>query len=135
MLSIPAALKIFLAAAPTDMRKSHDGLAALVEHVLRENPLSGHLFVFRNKPGDRLKLLYWDTDGFALWYKRLEAGRFRFPAVSEGQTRVTITAAELTMLLDGVDLTSVRRTKRFRLPSEMSIEKPMEKSEKSLATA
>ena len=70
MLSIPAALKIFLAAAPTDMRKSHDGLAALVEHVLRENPLSGHLFVFRNKPGDRLKLLCWDTDGYALWYRR-----------------------------------------------------------------
>jgi transposase len=72
MLSIPPALKIFLAAAPTDMRKSHDGLAALVEHVLRENPLSGHLFVFRNKPGDRLKLLYWDTDGYALWYKKIE---------------------------------------------------------------
>jgi transposase len=135
MLSIPPALKIFLAAAPTDMRKSHDGLAALVEHVLRENPLSGHLFVFRNKPGDRLKLLYWDTDGYALWYKRLEAGRFRFPLVSEGQTQVTITAAELTMLLDGVDLASVRRTKRFRLPMGMSSDKPSEKSEKSLATA
>ena len=135
MLSIPPALKIFLAAAPTDMRKSHDGLAALVEHVLRENPLSGHLFVFRNKPGDRLKLLYWDTDGYALWYKRLEMGRFRFPVVSEGQMQVTITAAELTMLLDGVDLASVRRTKRFRLPSEMAFDKPSEKSEKSRATA
>ena len=135
MLSIPPALKIFLAASPTDMRKSHDGLAALVEHVLRENPLSGHLFVFRNKPGDRLKLLYWDTDGYALWYKRLEAGRFRFPAVSEGQTQVTITAAELTMLLDGVDLASVRRTKRFRLPSATSVDRLSEISEKSLATA
>ena len=135
MLSLPPALKIFLAAAPTDMRKSHDGLAALVEQVLRENPLSGHLFVFRNKPGDRLKLLYWDTDGYALWYKRLEAGRFRFPRVSAGQTQVTITAAELAMLLDGVDLASVRRTKRFRLPSQMSPDKPSEKLEKSFATA
>lgn len=135
MLSLPPALKIFLAAAPTDMRKSHDGLAALVEHVLRENPLSGHLFVFRNKPGDRLKLLYWDTDGYALWYKRLEAGRFRFPVVSEGQTQVTITAAELAMLLDGVDLASVRRTKRFRLLSQMSPDKPSEKLKKSFATA
>lgn len=136
MLSIPPALKIFLAASPTDMRKSHDGLAALVEHVLRENPLSGHLFVFRNKPGDRLKLLYWDTDGYALWYKRLEVGRFRFPAVSEGQTSVTITAAELTMLLDGVDLASVRRTKRYRLSIEKPAEqKPAEKMEKSFATA
>ncbi len=123
MLSFPPALKIFLATAPTDMRKSHDGLAALVEHVLRENPLSGHLFVFRNKPGDRLKLLYWDTDGYALWYKRLEAGRFRFPAVSGEQTRISITATDLTMLLDGVDLASVRRTKRFQLPLEMSAEK------------
>src|SRR5947209_5711518 len=108
MLSIPAALKIYLAAAPVDMRKSHDGLAALVEHVLAANPLSGHLFVFRNKPGDRVKLLYWDTDGFALWYKRLESGRFRFPPMKEGETRVSITAMELTMLLDGVDLSSVR---------------------------
>lgn len=136
MLSIPPALKIFLAASPTDMRKSHDGLAALVEHVLLENPLSGHLFVFRNKPGDRLKLLYWDTDGYALWYKRLEVGRFRFPAVSEDQARVTITAAELTMLLDGVDLASVRRTKRFQLPVEkLAEQKPAEKMGKSLATA
>lgn len=116
MLSIPAALKIYLATTPTDMRKSHDGLAALVEQVLQANPLSGHLFVFRNKPADRVKLLYWDTDGYALWYKRLEVGRFRFPVVAEGQTQLTLTAAELTMLLDGVDLASVRRTKRFRLP-------------------
>jgi transposase len=118
MLSIPSALKIYLAAAPTDMRKSHDGLAALVEHVLMANPLSGHLFVFRNKPGDRVKLLYWDTDGFALWYKRLEVGRFRFPPVAEGQARLSITATELAMLLDGVDLSSVRRSKRFQLPPE-----------------
>lgn len=117
MLSVPAALKIYLATSPTDMRKSHDGLAALVEQVLQANPLSGHLFVFRNKPGDRVKRLYWDTDGYALWYKRLEAGRFRFPAVAEGQTQLRLTAAELAMLLDGVDLASVRRTKRFRLPA------------------
>lgn len=117
MLSVPAALKIYLATTPTDMRKSHDGLAALVEQVLQANPLSGHLFVFRNNPGDRVKLLYWDTDGYALWYKRLEAGRFRFPVVAEGQTQLMLTAAELTMLLDGVDLASVRRTKRFRLPA------------------
>ena len=118
MLSYPPALKIFLASAPTDMRKSHDGLAALVEHVLAENPLSGHLFVFRNKTGDRVKLLYWDTDGYALWYKRLEAGRFRFPSAAAAP-RLTITATELAMLLDGVDLTSVRRGKRFRLPEPL----------------
>jgi transposase len=114
MLSIPGTLKIFLAVAPADMRKSHDGLAALVEHVLRADPLSGQLFVFRNKQADRLKLLYWDGDGYALWYKRLEAGTFRFPAASEGATRVTISPADLAMLLGGVDLASVRRGKRYR---------------------
>lgn len=115
MLSIPHALKIFLAVAPTDMRKNHDGLAALVEHVLQANPLSGHLFVFRNKRADRVKLLYWDGDGYALWYKRLEKGSFRFPAVEERMARLDIASADLTMLLDGVDLASVKRQKRFRL--------------------
>lgn len=118
MLSIPHALKIFLAVAPTDMRKNHDGLAALVEHVLKANPLSGHLFVFRNKRADRVKLLYWDGDGYALWYKRLEKGSFRFPQVDAGTTRVDIASADLTMLLDGVDLASVKRQKRFRLTQD-----------------
>jgi len=114
MLSIPGTLKIFLAVAPADMRKSHDGLAALVEHVLAADPLSGQLFVFRNRQADRVKLLYWDGDGYALWYKRLEAGTFRFPAAGEGATRMTISPADLAMLLDGVDLASVRRGKRYR---------------------
>lgn len=118
MLSIPAALKIYLAAAPVDLRKSHDGLAALVEHALREDPLSGHLFVFRNKSGDRIKLLYWETGGYVLWYKRLEIGRFRFPPMAADQTRVVVSATDFAMLLDGVDLASVRRAKRYRLPRE-----------------
>jgi transposase len=118
MLSLPPALKIFLAIAPTDMRKNHDGLAALVEHLLQENPLSGHLFVFRNKRADRVKLLYWDGDGYALWYKRLEKGTFRFPQVDEQITRVDIAAIDLSMLLNGVDLASVKRQKRFRLTHE-----------------
>jgi len=120
MLSIPGSLTIYLAVAPTDMRKSHDGLAALVEHVLKADPLSGQLFVFRNKRADRLKLLYWDGDGYALWYKRLEAGVFRFPSGAEDASRVTVTAAELTMLLDGVDLASVKRTKRYRRAASVS---------------
>jgi transposase len=118
MLSLPHTLKIFLAVAPTDMRKNHDGLAALVEHVLQADPLSGHLFVFRNKRADRIKLLYWDGDGYALWYKRLERGTFRFPVVSDGTARVDIASADLTMLLDGVDLSSVKRQKRFHLTHE-----------------
>jgi transposase len=114
MLNIPGSLTIYLAVAPTDMRKSHDGLAALVEHVLSADPLSGQLFVFRNQRADRVKLLYWDGDGYALWYKRLETGSFRFPAGAEDATRVAVSAADLAMLLDGVDLASVKRTKRYR---------------------
>ena len=123
MLSIPPALKIFLAVVPTDMRKNHDGLAALVEHVLKANPLSGHLFVFRNKRADRVKLLYWDGDGYALWYKRLEKGTFRFPLVEANISRVDSAAADLTMLLAGVDLASVKRQKRFHLTAENNSQK------------
>lgn len=113
MLSIPGAVKIFLAVAPTDLRKSHDGLAALVEHVLEADPFSGQLFVFRNKRADRVKLLYWDGDGYVLWYKRLEVGSFRFPTAEAGTTRVPIAASDLTMLLSGVDLASVKRSHRY----------------------
>lgn len=114
MLSVPGAVKIFLCLEPADMRRSFDGLAAMVEHVLEQDPLSGHLFVFRNRRADRVKLLYWDRDGLCIWYKRLEAGTFRFPTPQQGQTCVTISAAEWAMLLDGVDLASVRRRKRYR---------------------
>jgi transposase len=115
MLSVPGRVKIFLCLQPTDMRKSFDSLAALVSEVLQQDPLSGHLFVFRSRRADRLKLLYWEEGGFALWYKRLEAGTFRFPAAThDEQQGVTISAADLTMLLDGVDPASVKRTKRYR---------------------
>ena len=80
MLSVPGTVKIFLCLAPTDMRKSIDGLAGLASNVLRQDPLSGHLFVFLGKRRDRVKLLYFDGDGYALWYKRLEVGVFRLPA-------------------------------------------------------
>ena len=114
MLSISSQVKIFLAAQPADMRKGIDGLAALVSQSLALDPLCGHLFVFRNRRANRVKLLYWDRDGYALWQKRLESGSFRFPAARPGQTSVTVSAAEWAMLLDGVDLSSVRRGKRYR---------------------
>lgn len=118
MLSVPGRVKIFLCLEPTDMRKSFDSLAALVGEVLQQDPLSGHLFVFRSRRADRIKLLYWEEGGYALWYKRLEAGTFRFPqAPREDQASLTISAADLAMLLDGVDLASVRRTKRYRRDS------------------
>lgn len=120
MLSVPGRVKVFLCLAPTDMRKSIDGLSGLANSVLKQDPLSGHLFVFVGKRRDRLKLLYWEDDGYALWYKRLERGSFRVPAPAADQTSITLSAAELAMLLDGVDLASVRRTKRYRR-SEASV--------------
>jgi transposase len=96
------------------MRKGFDGLAHLVQSVLREDPLSGHLFVFRNKRGDRVKLLLWDSDGYLMLYERLEKGTFRFPAPSEVEaTSVAVQATDLIMLLDGVDLQSVKRHPRY----------------------
>ena len=113
MLSLPPSVRIFLCAQPTDMRKSFDTLAALVRDGLQGDPLSGHLFVFRNKLGDRLKLLFWDTDGFVIYYKRLEEGGFQFPATC-GNAGVEIRAADLAMLLDGVDWSSVKRSPRYQ---------------------
>jgi len=115
MLSVPPAVKVFLCLTATDMRKGFDSLANIVSSVLEQDPLSGHLFVFRSKRGDRLKILYWNTHGYALWYTRLEVGTFRFPsAPSAEQQGLAISAADLAMLLDGVDFASVRRTKRYR---------------------
>jgi transposase len=112
MLNLPPSVQIWLATQPTDLRKSFDSLAELVRQQIRLDPLSGHLFVFRNKRADRLKILYWDEDGYALWYKRLEIGTFHFPASSDG--RVALRATDLQMLLDGIDLDSVKRRRRYR---------------------
>jgi len=89
----------------------------MVREFLRADPLCGHLFVFRSKRGDRVKLLYWDSDGLAIWYKRLEEGTFRFPQASAEGHGIEIRAAELAMLLDGVDLDSVQRRRRYRRPA------------------
>jgi transposase len=116
MLSLPLPVRIFLCTRPADMRKSFDGLAQMVREFLGQDPLSGHLFVFRSKRGDRLKLLYWDSDGLAIWYKRLEEGCLRFPPVPEDGHAVEIRSADLAMILDGVDLHSVKRQKRYQRP-------------------
>jgi transposase len=114
MLSLPTSVRIWLATRATDLRKSFDSLAELVRQHLQCDPLAGQLFVFRNQRGDRVKLLYWDEDGFVIVYKRLEAGTFRFPCADAAG--VEIRAADLQMLLDGVDLGSVKRGKRYRRP-------------------
>lgn len=105
--------RIWLASEPADMRCGFDRLAERAALMTGEDPLSGHLFLFRGRGGDRLKILYWDRDGFALWYKRLEEGVFKLPRIEAGQTSVELRASELAMLLDGIDLKSVRRLKRY----------------------
>jgi transposase len=113
VLSLPSAIRIFLCTEPTDMRRGFDRLAEMVRQVIRQDPLSGHLFVFRSRAGDRLKLLYWDRDGLALWYKRLEKGRFPTPArVGED---FCIDARALAMMLEGLEEVSVHRRIRFEL--------------------
>ena len=94
------------------MRRSFDGLSAMATSVVLQNPLSGHLFFFRNKGGDRLKVLYWDRDGLCIWYKRLEKGTFELPATTAAS--VEISSTELSMLIDGITLNAQRR-KRFVL--------------------
>jgi transposase len=118
MLSLSPTIRIFLCLPVVDLRKSFDGLSALVRQALGDDPLSGHWFVFRNRAGDRLKILAWEEDGYCLGYKRLEQGVFRFPAVaSEGSPRIEVRAAELAMLLDGVVLEKVQRRKRYHRPA------------------
>jgi transposase len=115
MVSLPTSVRIWLATGATDLRKSFDSLAELVRQQLGGDPLSGQLFVFRNQRADRVKLLYWDEDGFVIVYKRLEAGTFRFPQAEAAG--VEVRAADLQMLLDGIDLASVKRHKRYRRPA------------------
>ena len=110
-------MRIWLCVPATDLRKSFDSLAELVRQQLDADPLSGHVFVFRNRKSDRIKLMYWDEDGYVIVYKRLEAGTFRFPTLDANQAGVTLRAAELAMLLDGVDWQNVRRSRRYRRPA------------------
>jgi transposase len=114
MLSLPSTMRVMLCTQPADMRRSFDSLAAMVEGVLRENPLAGHLFVFVNRDRDRVKVLWWDRDGYAIWYKRLEEGTFRWPA--SDAARLELTPAELAMILGGIDLCETRKRKRYARP-------------------
>ena len=110
MIPVPATTKIWLAAGVTDMRKGFDGLAAQAETVLRRDPFNGHLFVFRGRRGDLIKMIWYDGQGACLFSKRLEKGRFVWPSPAQG--KIVITPAQLSMLLEGIDWRMPERTWR-----------------------
>lgn len=112
-LDSAAAHRIWLKAGATDMRCGFDRLAEQVRAVIGQDPLSGHLFVFRSRAGDRMKILLWDGDGYVLWYKRLEAGVFKLPRLEAGAGSVELRASELAMILDGIDVSRLRRVRRY----------------------
>jgi transposase len=114
--------KVFLARQITDMRKSFRGLLTLTESILQQDPASGHLFVFVNRRRDMLKILHWDGSGFWIWYRRLERGTFQLPAEDAGQaqTSVELTPAQLSLILDGIDLRSARQRLRYRQPARQA---------------
>jgi transposase len=114
MITLPSSVRIFLCTRPTDLRKSFDGLTGLVQECFGQDPLTGHLFLFLNRRRDRIKILYFDRDGLAIWYKRLEAGSFQLPA-AVAQDSVELQPAQLAMLLSGIDLRGARQRKRFQL--------------------
>jgi transposase len=97
------------------MRRSFDALAMMAEHVVRQDPFSGHLFVFINRLGDRTKILFWDRDGYCIYYKRLEEGTFQIPRV-KGEGGVEIPMSELSLMLEGIDLASAKKRKRYSRP-------------------
>ncbi len=127
MLSLPLPVRVFLCTTPVDMRKGFDGLAALVHSHLGADPLSGDLFVFCGKRRDKVKLLYWTGDGLAVWYKRLESGTFAWPASAQdrglvgaqpqGRYGLSLRAADLALLLEGIELASVQRRPRYQRPA------------------
>jgi transposase len=117
MLSLPPSVKVYLAVDPVDMRKGVDALANVVRYVVRQEPMSGHLFVFRGRRGHMIRVLFWDRNGWALYTKRLERGVFHLPVtVAEGTQRVEVDAAELMLMLEGIDLRGAKRHVRWRPP-------------------
>jgi len=116
VLTLPPSVGIYLASMPTDMRKSIDGLMAIVRNSWSLDAYSGHLFVFASRRGDRIKILCWDRGGFVLYYKRLERGRFKVPPLDAAVQAVEIDAPALAMLLDGIDATKVQRPQRWQPP-------------------
>ena len=122
MIGVAGSLRIFVCTRPADMRRSFDGLSGMAQNIMKQDPLSGALFVFRNRNRDRLKIMYWDKDGLAIWYKQLEKGTFQLPtderSKEERPISAEISTEELSMLLGGIDLANVKRRKRYQAPNK-----------------
>ena len=116
MIALPPQIQIFLYRLPTDMRKSFHGLVALIESALKQDPLSGSLFVFFNRRRDRIKILYWGQTGFCIWYQQLQKGTYQLPDEKslKQQDTFQVTPSQLSLILDGIDLSSVRQRMRFQ---------------------
>lgn len=126
MIGLTPAVQVYLAVAPADMRKSFDGLSALVEHAIGKDPLSGHLFVFRNRRGNHIRILFWDRTGYAIFAKRLARGRFSVAReLPAGATHIEVEAAELSLMLEGIDLSDASRRKRWRPAKKVSEAPPL----------
>jgi len=123
MLTLPPSVRIFAAVEPVDARESFDGLAAVVRERLGGDPMTGHMFFFINRRGDVAQILFWDRTGFVVMRKRLEAGTFRLVRNAEGNmSHVEIDAAELGLMLEGIDLGTVKRRKRFKWEPQSTIQ-------------
>jgi transposase len=120
MIAFQSQVRVFLYRLPTDMRKSFHGLIALTESALKQDPLSGSFFVFVNRRRDRIKILYWGQTGFCIWYQQLQRGTYQLPNQQslEEQPTMEVTASQLSLILDGIDLSTVRQRRRFQLPQE-----------------
>ena len=128
MISLPSSVRVFLHSPPTDLRKGFDALCGLVTTAFGQDPTCGHLFLFVNRRRDRIKILYWDRDGLAIWYKRLEIGSFQLPAAPRDALSVEMTPTQLTLILSGIDLGSARQRKRYQRPTpaaEKAISTPL----------
>ena len=121
MIALSPQVRVFLYRRPTDMRKSFNGLVALVESKLKQDPLSGSFFVFVNRRRDRIKILYWGESGFCIWYQQLQQGTYQLPRhdLLDEQDTLEVTRAQLSLILDGIDLSSARQRRRFQLEREV----------------
>ena len=107
-------VRIFVCLTPIRMQFSFDTLMGLAQTIFDQDPLSGHLFLFFNRKRDRIKILFWDVDGFCIWYKRLEVGAFQLPVATEGDQSIELNCRQLNQLLNGLDLRNGRRRRRYR---------------------